>query len=154
MKKVILTMMMAGVVLTSCEKKSDEVVTNKTDDVVVVDENETEVVDNMGVKNYVGTYNGTVPCASCEGIDTSITLNEDGTYTKDEEYLGQKEEAKFSEKGTFVWNDDHTQVILTPEDDATVKRMYLVEEGQIKALDADGKEVEGELADAYILTKK
>ncbi|MFU8831928.1 MAG: copper resistance protein NlpE N-terminal domain-containing protein, partial [Wenzhouxiangella sp.] len=28
--------------------------------------------------DWVGTYSGVVPCASCPGIETSITLNDDG----------------------------------------------------------------------------
>ncbi|MXV38074.1 lipoporotein NlpE [Flavobacteriaceae bacterium Ap0902] len=159
MKKVILTMMTAGLVLTSCEKKSDEVVTDMNDDAVVVeddvDRTDTMLTDNSQTSlDWAGTYQGIVPCASCEGIDTEITLNEDGTYTKEEEYLGEEEETKFSENGSFVWNEEGTVVTLTPNDDAANNRMYKVEEGRILALDADGNVVEGELAENYVLIKQ
>ena len=32
-------------------------------------------------KGFAGTFKGTLPCADCPGIDTTLVLNADGTYT-------------------------------------------------------------------------
>lgn len=34
-----------------------------------------------------GTYEGTLPCADCPGIQTSITINADGRFHMEETYL-------------------------------------------------------------------
>ncbi len=35
------------------------------------------------------TFSGTLPCASCEGIQTNITLQADGTFFSRQFYVGQ-----------------------------------------------------------------
>lgn len=148
-------MLTAGLVLTSCEKKSNEVVTDKNDETVLEDNNtEAMAMDDSQVnKDWSGTYEGTLPCASCEGIKTVIVLNQDGTYTQEEEYLSPEGD-KYSDAGTFVWNEAGDVITLTSNKDASQKPMYKVEDGRIIALTDEGKAVEGALADAYVLNKK
>lgn len=101
---------------------------------------------------YYGTYEGTLPCADCEGIKTLLTINEDTTYALKSEYLGKKE-AIFEESGTYnVLNGDVIELV-TPS--SGEKTYYKILEGAV-ALTADstGTLNDGELAEHYILKKK
>lgn len=95
--------------------------------------------------DWAGTYSGTIPCASCPGINTHITLNADGTFEKSEEYLEEKD-GVFDTKGTFVWLADGSSVTLD-------EQVYRVGENELIMLDAAGNVVEGDLAENYILKK-
>lgn len=102
--------------------------------------------------DWAGTYRGTLPCADCEGIETVITLNPDGTFKKIDNYLTNKEgENKFEESGKFTW-DVNGSIITLKSDSGDF--MYKVGEGKLFALDMEGKMVEGQLADKYILVKE
>lgn len=96
---------------------------------------------------WVGRYYGVLPCASCEGIETTLILQEDGSYLLTETY---KQRQPFTEKtdGRFTWRKPQEIFQL---DKAGGERLYQIGNGQIWALDADGKQVEGELANLYIL---
>lgn len=100
---------------------------------------------------YEGTYTGTMPCADCAGIDTEITIN-DGKYIIKRTYLGvdSMEQNMFVESGTYKWNGEKS--ILTFDNDP--EQQYLVRENTLVALDQDGKEITGELADLYVLKRK
>ena len=37
--------------------------------------------------NWAGVYAGTLPCADCPGIQTRLTLGNDGTFEKQSRYL-------------------------------------------------------------------
>lgn len=101
-------------------------------------------------KAWVGTYEGTIPSASGEGIQTVVTLNDDNTFAKTSTYVS--EGSTFEEKGTIEWAEDGVNFTLVNE--AGEKSMFLLGEGTITVLTAEGTMVEGELADQYILRKK
>lgn len=96
---------------------------------------------------WIGRYYGVLPCASCEGIETILILKEDGSYQLTETY---KQRQPFTEEttGRFTWRKPQEVFQL---DKAGGERLYQISNGQIWALDADGKQVEGELANLYIL---
>ncbi len=100
---------------------------------------------------YEGTYAGTMPCADCEGIYTEITLD-NNNYTIKRVYQGKGDEKEntFVDKGTYTW--DKTNNILTFDADPTDR--YRVNEKTLIALDMDGRQITGALADMYILKKK
>ncbi|MDR2510917.1 MAG: copper resistance protein NlpE [Bacteroidales bacterium] len=100
--------------------------------------------------NWQGTYTGTTPCANCEGIKTSLTLNED-TYVLETSYLGKSKET-YREEGKFVWNDKGSIITLDNEEDG-FKHQYRVGENKLIQLDMEGNSITGEHADMYILTK-
>ncbi|MCX2742609.1 copper resistance protein NlpE N-terminal domain-containing protein [Mangrovivirga sp. M17] len=100
--------------------------------------------------DWIGYYEGILPCADCDGVKTSITLKEDSTYIKKVVYLGKEGEG-FEKKGEFEWFDDENKIILdsrggTPD-------MYLLGKDKLIHLDNDGSRIEGELEDDYILNK-
>lgn len=111
-----------------------------------------EIKDMHQSKNsldWEGVYEGTLPCASCEGIQSTVTLKADLSFEKKEVYLGEKN-GTFNEKGKFSWDKDGSIITLKLNDEKT---QYRVKEGCIVMLNADGKENTGELAEHYILRK-
>lgn len=111
---------------------------------------ETTVTENAENSNeWVGTYRGFLPCASCEGILTTVVLKEDNTFQKHDVYLGEKD-GMFNEEGSFAVEEDGTKIVLTQNDE---KISYRLGDGVITMLDSDGNENTGEFAEMYKLKK-
>lgn len=100
--------------------------------------------------DWFGTYEGTLPCADCPGIKTTIVLNQDNTYTKTAEYL-EKPNGKFTEEGKIEWHSNGRDITLVPTKGES--EIYKVIEGSIVKLDMEGNEIKGDLAPNYILKK-
>ena len=100
--------------------------------------------------DYAGTYTGVLPCADCPGIKTEITLNADGFFTKKMTYLESKEGGIFKEKGTYRWDPAGQTITLEGPDKPS---RYFVGENTLTQLDMEGKKVEGDLANLYVLKK-
>ncbi|GHB72527.1 hypothetical protein GCM10007390_28240 [Persicitalea jodogahamensis] len=100
--------------------------------------------------SYTGTYKGMLPCADCAGVETVITLNEDGTYAKKTTYLGKGGKNTFEEKGKYSWNSAGQYVILKGQE---APNQYLVGENILTQLDISGQKIEGDLAAMYVLKK-
>ncbi len=98
--------------------------------------------------DWAGTYTGTVPCADCEGIATTISLERTGTYRAESRYLGKNDEI-FTKKGLFTWEDDGGRIVLEGMDGGSAR--YRVAEGRLFQLDNAGERITGALADRYIL---
>ncbi|EGD34341.1 lipoprotein [Capnocytophaga sp. oral taxon 338 str. F0234] len=100
--------------------------------------------------SYEGTYEGTLPCADCSGINVTLTINKD-SYTSQE----VMEDLNTKDKGNVAYDTQSKVLTLTSTEEKDKEQRYKVkEDGSIALLDADGKEVEGELASYYILKKK
>ena len=112
----------------------------------------TEVVTDghnaMNALDYQGVYYGVLPCADCEGIETTITLTAD-SYTKEVVYQGKSKNI-VTEKGTFTWNEAGNTIILS---DSEVPNQYFVGENDLFHLDVDGNRIEGKMASKYRLQK-
>ena len=98
--------------------------------------------------DYLGTYEGTLPAADCPGIQTTLTLDPDGTYTLHMEYIDR--DAEFDEKGVFSVKEN--LLTLTQLDDGS-EEYYKVEENRLRMLDAEKQPVTGALAENYVLQK-
>ncbi len=107
--------------------------------------------DNSMVSlDWDGTYTGTIPCADCQGIETSLTLKKDKTYLLKTKYIGKSD--IFKEKsGTFTWNTEGSTIILQGITNAP--NQYLVGENILFQLDMSGKRITGAMADLYTLRK-
>lgn len=101
--------------------------------------------------NWAGTYKGTLPCADCEGIETSIVFKADNTFEKTETYLKGEQKDTFTESGTLTWNETKTHVTLVS---GSGFFQYKVSDNSLTALDSEGEEVSGDLASHYVLKKK
>lgn len=98
--------------------------------------------------DYLGTYEGTLPAADCPGIQTTLTLDPDGTYTLHMKYIDR--DAEFDEKGVFSVKEN--LLTLTQLDDGS-EEYYKVEENRLRMLDAEKQPVTGALAENYVLQK-
>ncbi len=96
--------------------------------------------------SFAGIYEGTLPAASSSGIKKSLTLNKDNSCTLRSEYIDEKDDV-FNDKGTYAIKDS----VLTVTIDDGEEEYYLVEEGQLRMLNKDKKQIEGALAEYYIL---
>lgn len=100
--------------------------------------------------DWAGTYRGVLPCADCEGIETVITLTEDGSFREHTRYLGKNEgQTEASREGSFDWSDDGGRVTLAGDP----PHPYRVGENRLTRLALDGSATTGALAESYVLTK-
>ncbi len=100
--------------------------------------------------DFWGTYKGIVPCADCEGIETTIELKADETFEVQTVYLGKSDEV-FSYSGHYHWNDDGRSIHLHGIENGP--SYYFVGENQLIQLDMEGNRITGELAEKYLLQK-
>ena len=97
------------------------------------------------VKAFAGTYGGTLPCADCPGIDTSIAFTPEGGYTMSEVYQGG-DASSFTLKGTWTVKEDGKTLLLDPEDKQEMDRWFtVVSPTELRALDREGKSIDSKL---------
>lgn len=101
--------------------------------------------------DWAGRYQGIVPCADCEGVNTVIILNQDLTYILNTNYIG-KSDSVFQQTGSFTWNDQGSQVTLNGLGDNRPAK-FLVGENTLTQLDMQGNRITGDLASKYMLKK-
>ena len=104
--------------------------------------------NSMTSLDWNGVYTGVMPCADCEGIETTLQLMKDKTYTLTRIYLGKSSEP-ITSSGSFTWDANGANIQLSGEDPGK----YKVGENQLMHLDKDGNRITGELASKYVLTK-
>ena len=141
-------------VLASCQKQNDKETSLNNDSIVKSDSVPIDNVDKHTAQNaldYLGVYKGVLPCADCEGIQTTITLNENFTYSIKTQYLGKGAKV-FEQNGMYKWNDKVNMLVLG--DSENVPRYYFVGENMLTQLDMSGKKNTGDLADNYQLNKE
>ncbi len=89
--------------------------------------------------------------ADCSGIETTITLNADDSYSETSKYLNA-DSTEVKEEGTYHFCSKRNVATLVSSKNDTTR--FAFEGNQIVLLGADGKKAEGELAEHYILKKK
>jgi heat shock protein HslJ len=103
--------------------------------------------------DWSGVYTGTLPCADCEGIKTTLTLEQDGNFTQQWQYLGKSDDF-FEMRGTFEWNENGNTITLVNEASTTeIPKKFMVGENYLQQLDLEGNKIEGDLAENYVLMK-
>lgn len=146
MKKITVTLLLCIVVLfTSCQKQTNSNA-NVNDSIAVA-----KVIDAKNTLDYEGTYKGVLPCADCEGIETTLCLNENSTYTIRTTYLGKGTKI-FEQKGTFSWNKSGN--IITFDNIENGPNQYEVAKNTLTQLDMSEKKISGNHAADYILAKQ
>ena len=146
MKQKILFLPLLALVLTftQCQNKPKTAPTESMPGPVSDDHNAFNSLD------WEGTYQGVLPCADCEGIETTLALSREGTYDMKTEYLGE-EDALFEEEGTFSWNTEGNTITLSNGESG--KRQYFVGENTLTRLDQEGNKIMGPLAENYVLRR-
>lgn len=99
--------------------------------------------------DWDGTYSGVIPCADCPGIETTIVINADETFSYSGEYMDR--DLIVEDNGKFMWHDDGSAIHLVGKD---VNMKLKVGENRLIMLDQEGNIIEGELEDHYVLDKE
>lgn len=102
--------------------------------------------------DWPGTYKGTVPCADCEGIETTLTIDADSNYVISTQYLGKKKSKGMDKKGRFSWSKEGA--IITLQGIKNAPSQYQVGENMLIQLDMQGKKITGDNAALYQLIKQ
>ena len=147
MKKMILPVLLTGLFAVSCSKKEEAKA--ETPQAVEADSAQAqpeEAAKAEAPKKHVGEFSGKLPCADCPGIETKLTLNEDGSFLLDETYL-EKKDGQFNAKGSYEVSTDGAFVTLKEEGNDK-PRVFLVEEDAVYLVEkvGDAKKPEYKLA--------
>ena len=130
MKKVLVALAAMGflIALPGCNNRSDEQV-QKT--------GQEEALQPMQQ-----SWRGLVPCADCEGIETSLFLAKDGTWVMNEHYQGvAREPSSFGSYGT--WARTAEKLVLT--DSQGEKSYYRAKGDKLEMLDREGNPIDSKL---------
>lgn len=83
------------------------------------------------------SWRGVLPCADCEGIETSLFLEKDGTWVMNQHYQGAKAPSTFASYGTWARTAD--KLVLT--DTAGEKRYFRAKGEGLEMLDMQGNPI-------------
>ena len=151
MKKFGVLISLFAFALISCTSKSGNQV-DKDREKAATDQSIIDPYAAQESLDWTGIYEGTLPCADCEGIETEIELNKNYTYVATYTYIGKPDDEKtFSYKGTFTWDGLGSTITLESE---TETSQYRVAENELILLDAEGDVNVGEASQMYVLKKK
>ena len=92
-------------------------------------------------------FTGTLPCASCPGIETHLLIDSTG-FREVSTYLGE-DGSPFTTYGTWELSDTDS---LTLNSDGEIYKAFLLESDSLRLLDQSGNKIEGDLAENYVLT--
>ena len=144
---MILPVLLTGLFAVSCSKKEEAKA--EAPQAVEADSAQAqpeEAAKAEAPKKHVGEFSGKLPCADCPGIETKLTLNEDGSFLLDETYL-EKKDGQFNAKGSYEVSEDGAFVTLKEEGNDK-PRVFLVEEDAAYLVEkvGDAKKPEYKLA--------
>lgn len=144
-------MFIIGCTSNSPKKNEDKTAVVATVNVAADSSSAKDMHEAKNALDWTGTYEGNLPCADCEGIQTEVQLNKDDTFIMTTGYEGKKKIEHTENKGSFIWVDGST---IKLEDASHKPVYYFVGENYLKQLDITGKEITGALAEKYILKKQ
>jgi copper homeostasis protein (lipoprotein) len=107
-------------------------------------ESERQMTDvGPSVVEAPATYAGTLPCASCPGIEWTLTLLEDGTYRLRRVYLEAEEgeDLPFVEVGRWDTGGRNDRVVLRGRDEGPI-RLEVEGAETLRLLDQQGQPIE------------
>ncbi|TDN59708.1 envelope stress response activation lipoprotein NlpE [Scandinavium goeteborgense] len=126
MKKVLVTLAAIGMLcaLPGCNNRSDEQMLKTGQD--------------TALQPMQQSWRGILPCADCEGIETSLFLEKDGTWVMNERYQGvTREPSSFGSYGT--WARTAEKLVLT--DSKGEKSYYRAKGDKLEMLDREGNPI-------------
>lgn len=101
---------------------------------------------SLNTVKWLGTYQGTFPCPSCDGMKTTLTLYPSNKYQISTEYLGQ-DPNPFRSQGSFTWDKTGNLIYLDRG------QIYQVVQGEMFLLDVESQRIRGKDEAKYIVTK-
>ena len=97
----------------------------------------------LDTKAFAGNFSGTLPCADCPGIDTTLELRADGSFMLMETYQARKAAAGMLE-GTWTAEENGSRIRLDPNSKSEQDRLYAVtSRDRITQLGNDGTPAAG-----------
>ncbi len=150
MKKAILILTVGAFAMFGCKsgEKHDMVFDGPAD-------RTTAPVDGHNSENsldWAGVYEATSPCADCDGIKTTLELNQDQTFTLTQKYEGKEGDARnFNDSGKFTWDDTGSKITMNTEN---LRIIFKVGENHVSLVDMKGNVVSKKLGNFYILKKR
>lgn len=150
MKKTVI-LLMSVAALTACKDRNKTAQQTENQAVPAVETVASDIHNSRNSLDWAGTYKGTLPCADCSGIETTITIDKDGNYTRTMKYLGKGDGTEYKETGKFKWNDNGSVITLEGTEGSN---LYQVGENRLFHLDREGNRVTGDLAENYVLVKE
>lgn len=116
-------------------------------------QSQSKMADNsQNSLDWNGIYTSIVPCADCEGIQTTLVLKRDNSYELRTKYLGKNTD-EIQKIGTFTWNKQGNGIILSGIEPNVASTQYLVGENKLIQLDINGKRLEPNVEPNYTLVK-
>lgn len=101
--------------------------------------------------DWAGTYRGTLPCADCPGVVTTITLRPDGSFARRSAYIDRNGPA-YVATGTASWDGTGGTLVLKEPGDAMAMR-YIADAATLTQLDGKGARIAGPNAALFVLHK-
>ena len=152
MKKIALIITaLSTILLFSCksETKTDNTFNEQKE--IVNEENMMDGHTSINALDWEGTYEGTLPCADCDGIFTELTLNNDETFVLHQtKMLGDKKD-KTSKEGLYQWDETGSNISMEIDGKTT---MFKVGENKLILLDVNGNLLPQTKTDNTFLQKK
>ena len=136
--------------LMSCQKQGEKTQSIQ-DSITKADSLKRNTPIDKNSLDYIGTYKGILPCDDCEGMETTICINENNTYNIKTSYLGKGDKV-FEQKGTFTWNKERNTIVL--DNVKNGPNQYFVGKHILMQLDLNGKQMTGNSASQYVLAKQ
>lgn len=97
------------------------------------------------MRGFAGTFTGTLPCASCPGIDITLQLDPDGRYRLTEAYQEEAGPAVETE-GSWSVEDGDSRMRLDPAGKEAGDRLLAIESNErVEFLALDGEPAESGL---------
>lgn len=100
---------------------------------------------DVDVKALAGVFSGTLPCADCPGIKTTLRLKADGSYILHELYVDRDDQDGGSE-GAWTADQKDRRIRLDPDSkDADGRLFRIVSNDELEMLDSDGNPPDSDL---------
>lgn len=98
-------------------------------------------VQPIDAKAMQQSFQGLLPCADCEGIDTTLLLEKDGTWVMNQRYQGAPHPSQFASWGKWARTAD--RLVLT---DTHGEKLYFSVKGEnLEMLDREGMPINSQL---------
>ncbi|MDY3548576.1 copper resistance protein NlpE [Riemerella anatipestifer] len=142
MKNISIAILVLGM-LASCNEKDSNKASMDNASSEVIQEN--TVNENKDITVYEGVF----PCSDCNGIKTTLTLNQkDWSYHMISDYMDKE---KFENTGTFTWDVTKKFITLTDGEDAEEQQIFYVSDKGLFLVPEVGSE---DIKEDYHLIKK
>ena len=129
MKPALLMVVAAAAMLSACVPRQQ--------DGVAMPGKPADMHNSRNSLDWAAAYEGVLPCASCPGIETRLTLNRDGSYELLTRYI-DRQAVPTAVRGQFNWQPSGNAISLDAKGGG---QQFAVGEGRLSSLSLDGSPV-------------